>query len=485
MRKSDPLRPSWLRNAGVIAGIVLLSMTAFIAICLVAASTRGAVQRNEIEAAIADGSIGYGFYWPFGPRTKNYIYNFNDCLIFDMLVIPENGNLLSRAISPMMPSRPNLSPGGPDGFPPYSQCRDLKAATSAAITGKIHPSSYYSYYHRYLHGGWLICGILLGFLPVFAASCLLMAILVLQIGILALVPMFRAGHHNARGRDTAFATLAIVLAAFWAIPAWDWSFSFAPGDIVIVGFLLLFYFRPPSLMSEMGFVAACTTFGVLTAIFEFLTGGIPGGFAVLLAVLAFDSYPDGHALRKRAVLAIAAFTAAIILSFAVKMTLVAFIWGPSELFRAADVLLGHLGSIDWDLAPDKAAILNRYGITVEAIRSSRALSTLYGLFKMEYFTSNMAWGSLALGVAITTLAPAVLATRQGMRWKNQDAAGRWRTAILLLAAAVPLLWCCIFVQHTIASAHFMFRIMVWPPAVLLAAELQRRHATRALSLPFI
>jgi hypothetical protein len=46
---------------------------------------------------------------------------------------------------------------------------------------------------------------------------------------------------------------------------------------------------------------------------------------------------------------------------------------------------------------------------------------------------------------------------------------------------VPLLWCFVFVQHTIASAHFMFRIMIWPAAVLLAAELQQRaHARRKI-----
>jgi hypothetical protein len=458
-------------------------MTAFFAVSLAATAMSGAHQRNAIRAAIADGSINYGFRWPFGPPEKNYIYNFNDCLIFNMLVFPRDRDLLASAISPRAPLSSPLLAGGPAGFPPYQQCRDLKATLAALDSGQNFPSYLY---HRYLHGDWVLCEILLGFLPVFAASGLLMTILLLQLAALTLVPILRVMRNDGvgRGRDIAYATVAIVLTAFWAIPAYDWSFSFAPGDIAILGFLLLFYFRPPSSMNETGFVGTCAAFGALTAIFEFLTGGIPSGVAALLAVLAFDAWPDRQTLLRRAVLAVASFAAAIALCFALKMSVVVAIWGPEELFKAARVLGGHLGSVDWSLAPDKVARLERYGITVETIRSSRALSTIYGLFKIVFFTSNMAWGSLLLGVFITTLLPVALAIRQAMAWKDRDATDRLRMAILFLSSSIPLLWCCVFVQHTIATAHCMFRIMVWPPAVLLAAELSQwayKNATGRLA----
>jgi hypothetical protein len=470
-----------LRNTGVLVGVVLAVMAAFFAVSVVAFATSGTHQQSAIRAAIADGGIDYGFRWPFGPPAKNNIYNFNDCLIFNMLVFPKEGDLLSRAISPRAPLDSTVSAGGPAGFPPYQQCSDLKAHLSAVDGGRNFPSYLY---HRYLHGDWVLCEILLGFLSVFAASRLLMTILLLQLAALALVPIWRAMRNgDSRGRDIAYSTVAIVLTVFWAIPAYDWSFSFAPGDIVIVSFLLLFYVRPPSSMTEAGFVATCTAFGGLTAIFEFLTGGIPGGLAVLLAVLVFDAWPDRQMLLRRAALAVTSFAAAIVLCFAFKAAAVVAIWGPQELFKAAAVLSGHLGSVGWDLAPDKVARLQRYGVTVEAIRSSRALSTLYGLFKMAFFTSNMAWGSLLLGIFVSTLLPFALAIRQAFAWKGRDPTGRVRIAILLLSGSIPLLWCCVFVQHTIASAHFMFRILVWPPAILLAAELSQRAWKSAAGRP--
>jgi len=328
---------------------------------------------------------------------------------------------------------------------------------------------------------------LLAALPFFAATSLLLAVLLAELAVLAFLAFQNAvRRHNDNGRDLAYGTMALVLTAFWAIPAYDWSLSFAPADIVLAGFLLLFYLRPPSRTSETEFVITATLFGALTAIFEFLTGGIPGGLIILLTALAFDSWPDTHVLKRYTALAMTSFCAAIVLCFAIKIAAVAALWGPQVLLNFSDKLLMHLGSTSWDFGPHNVAQFKRYGITVDMIRSSRFLSTAWGLFNMVYSTSNIGWGSLALGTVLTVIVPLALGLKQLLGLKRQQPVERLQSALVLAAASVVLLWCCAFVEHTIGQAFFMFRIMVWPLAVLLAAEVpQIKHWPKTASIAMI
>ena len=47
---------------------------------------------------------------------------------------------------------------------------------------------------------------------------------------------------RAVGRDYAYAVLAVTLLVFYALPVFGRSLSFAPADIVLAIFLLLFYY---------------------------------------------------------------------------------------------------------------------------------------------------------------------------------------------------------------------------------------------------
>jgi hypothetical protein len=165
------------------------------------------------------------------------------------------------------------------------------------------------------------------------------------------------------------------------------------------------------------------------------------------------------------------------------MIAVALLWGPHELLDFGNALGARVGSAEWDLAPDKAVQLERWGITVDTIRSSRILSTLYALAKILFFTSGTGWGSHALGIALTLAIPLVLAGKRMLQLRSLAPLEQTRSILLLLGSAVVPIWYCMFVQHTIIHANFMFRPMVWPLALLMAGEalsLKALHAKPAI-----
>ncbi|CAN7675672.1 hypothetical protein LJR009_006218 [Bosea sp. LjRoot9] len=451
--------------------VVLATLLTFYAASLASAFGERQHYRGRVAEAVASGALTRGVALPLARASRVSIHNFNDCLILSMLVLPQEDDIFRRALSPRVPSLDAPWSGeAPSGYPPYVQCRDLALAIEPAADVPV------GYYHRYLHGDWVLAKLLLAVLPFAYATNLLLILLVAGLVGLALLALRNAVRRpGTAGRDCAYAVLALTLLLFYALPVFGWSFSFAPADLVLVGFLLFFYLRPPSALSELEFATAAALFGALTAMFEFLTGGSPSGLILIFAVVLFDDAVDPRAIWRRLCIGTVSFTAAIVLCFAFKMAAVAVIWGLPELTLFGQQIGAHMSSAGWEVAPENAARLARLGIDPDAIRSSFLFSYLYALSKVFYFSQFLAFGSVELGLLLVALAPLLLGLRQGLLLRRcSEAVERMRAGLLLVACAIMPAWYLAFVHHTIVHAHFMFRPMVWPLALLLAMEAWRR-----------
>ena len=443
---------------------VLIASVACVAALVIATAftaTRGhGGYQARVAAALEDGTLGRAVILPFGPARPYYQFAFNDCLILSMLTVPDGGTAAERIVSPLVP----LSDGGvPDGFPPYSHC----AALASTLAGTADGQGWR--YHRYLHGHRALAGLLLHWLPLGAASALLaLAALApyLAVAGLAMAALLRRRSADP-GRHAAYLTLAVALPLLTALPVYGRSFGFAPSDMVLGIALLAAYRHRAWAARENLLVAGCATFGALTAIFEFLSGGRPAGFVLLVAIAAFEG--RHHDAGRRLALMLAAYALAFGLCFAVKLGSVMIVWGPSELTSVVTQLALRVGHAEWDVAPENAARLAAFGLSVETLQSGRLAGTAFAFGKLAFFSSQLGFGSLACGLVIVLLGPLVLpwcAVRS--RKAGADPAARRVWLLLLLAACVVPFWYVVFLNHTIVHAHFMVRLLAWPTALALA-----------------
>ena len=443
----------------------MASLLALYAVSLLTAASVGHGRYVQVVQQAADeGTLAKTTTLPLAPGVARPVYTFNDCLILAMLVLPPRDNVFWHALSPRIPASDLNAPPlrtPPASLPQFRQCGDLAVALE-------NPEIRSGYYHRYLHGDWVLAGALLAVLSFQSATMLL---LVTVCGLLSALMLLSAyaiwqGPAALRPRDVAFLTLAGFLALFYALPVYGRSLSFAPSDIVLIGFTLLAYRYPLSGLTERGFVTAVALFGTLTAIFEFLIGAIPAGLIVLLGLLALDRAPVAP---RRVWLALASYAGAIALALLTKTLVIAALSGWSEIAGSAGLMARHIAQTGWDMTADHAARLEAFGFNVEALKSNRALSAIYGLMKIGYFSSLVGLGSLAVGLVVTAVLPLVLVIWGAWRaLRTGDSSKRRRELLLLAAAAVMPVWYVVFTAHTIVHAFFMVRPMVWPAAVLLA-----------------
>lgn len=324
--------------------------------------------------AVDSGALGATTFLPLAPHVPIYEYNFNDCLILSMLVLPASGTALERAISPIIPTQPTMDEF-PAGYPPYGQCQQLFSALNNPSPGV--------YYHRYLHGDWVLAKGLLSVLSFRSGTNLLLLILCSLIAATAITSTRSAWLGSSlRPRDLSFLSVSIVLAVFYAVPAYDRSLSFAPSDIILVGFVFFSYMHPLSTLAEAKFVTAIAVFGSLTAIFEFFIGAIPAGAVVILGMLALDPSLDKSLIRRRAFVGLFCFMSAIALCLAGKAIAVFAAWGREEIFSSGAELGRWLGNTGWDIAAENLVPLKVVGIDPDTIKSSRILSSAFALVKI-------------------------------------------------------------------------------------------------------
>lgn len=423
---SQPPRRYW-RSA---VGAVLIGAAVALAIfgvfqVLAIASLR--IDRNTLArpvvAAFASGAIDAEASWLHG-NTEIGSHQYNDCLIL-FQAMDDRAPARLRAISPLS------VPVDTD-----NSCAALRGFAS----GQVQPPT--RFYHQYLHAHTTLARWLVPQLGVAGLRGLykLLATLLLLAGTgYALMGLVRGPRAREAG---AWLAIFVVFARWFGLESFGQSLGHGPADLVVLAFLL--FLARGSAERPLGARAAlvgAAAFGALTVEFEFLTGGLPLGLAVVLGAvplaLSVDAGNGWTLLR-----AVIAFSIAAGTTMIAKLLLVAIMFPAGALATIEHQLLFRVG-------------LEQTARRDTAVRGYEFVTHLWaGLEGMASGMHILVLGSLAI---------ALVAGGWGYRRLrvSVDAGERFRATALAASLLVPPLWLVLFWQHSAEHAWFMDRILTW------------------------
>ena len=470
------------RSARLYASALLAT---FIAVVAFFAASFGAtlVDRGMIADKLVRANAVHAFEQPWAEVTGRQIPRFggNDCLLLAAL-LQDYPSRTIQAISARIP-RADAQPLARAGDPTIPACLQLVAALNRAE----HADPDAVYYHRYLHGQRVFAAFALAVVSPQALGWITLVLngLVLLLVLIPALRRARAGPNFARERW--FAVIASVLLLFSGLWLFGIYFSFGLSDLGLAAFLACAYHFGIAHAEERRFAVAVALFGAATAIFEFLTGGIPFGLALLLGVIAVDGPPDRDALLRRAFHGTMIFALAIVLTFAIKLALVMLLIDPYVLGDFRSALSTRLGaSFAASLPAQETAWLADRGIDVSALDRHWTLALLYMLARLAYATFVIGFGSPVLGMII--MGTALLAGIGLMICRvraARSAVARTRLLVLLGSALVVPAWSILFLNHTLLHAIWMVRPFAWFIAlagVLAVVACRRPGGTRFFRL---
>jgi hypothetical protein len=377
----------------------------------------------------------------------------NDCLMLAALV-QHYPSRLAQTISARIPPAEGQPPARA-GDPTIPACLQL----IAALERPDHSDPDAVFYHRYLHGQRVFAALALAIVSPEALGW----ITLLGNAVLLLAVFFPAlRRHNAGWRERGYAVIAATLLLFDGLWLFGIYFSFGLSDLVLATFLAWAYYSGSAHREESSFVTAVALFGVGTAVFEFLTGGIPFGLALMLGIVALDGPAEREALLRRAFHGTIIFAIAIVLTFAFKLALVMLFVDPNVLTDFGTALSTRLGStFAQNIPAQEIAWLSAHGIDVSALERHWFLALAYMLARLGYATFVIGYGSPVFGMAImggAVLSSAILFVQ---RARDRDSVARTRLLILLFSALVMPLWSVVFLNHTLLHAIWMVRPFAW------------------------
>ncbi len=393
-----------------------------------------------VHAAFASGELQDDAY--LIGDTDRGMHQFNDCLI------------LYQAIDQAAP-RSELAVSPLSNFD--EPCRNLRALAN----GTPQPQAFL--YHRYIHGHTIVARYALPHVSVSALRAIYKTgqTLILAIGIG--LSLWHLAIGRGRKLDHLFWLVIFGTFARWfGLESFGQSIGHGPADMILLGLLLLLYvarclgglpLRVVTLLAAL--------FGIGTIVFEFLTGGIPLGWAVLIGALPFALAPDtASPLIGRAVLsAVTAYSAAIVAAMAARLWQVWANFGADGLHSISDELAVRAGMA----AGGEQADLDLSGLLDAIWRGAGSLAVGMHLLSM-----------LALVAAI------VCGAWGGWRLRHYaNAALRTRAMLLAASNGAILVWLALLPEHFIVHCRFMDRIFAWTLAsgfALFALALWRRDA---------
>lgn len=378
----------------------------------------------NVRAAYASGVLQDVDWLPGNTDIGRHQYN--DCLIIYM-AINQQAASVELMTSPIKPMPRNTE----------TMCSALRAFAggdkAAGQTGM--------WYHQYIHGHTMLARLLLPNMSVETMRNLfhtLETLLVLAGILIAMIALVR----GRRPTENLFWLIIFLAFSRWfGLESYGQSLSHGPSDTIILIYLLFLAMSASrGGLSRRTSLISAALFGSLTAIFEFLTGGIPLGLAIIVGGLPFalrDSDPAEQ--LDRVIEAAAAFCVAVVACLAFKLGLALSVFGIESFRESAAQLQVRMG-----------------------IGSTEASPGLIGSIKKLVKGIN----SLAAGMHV--LAGAILFTALGFgAWsarlliRTGDSTVRARAIHLaasngVIVALLLLLW-----QHTVVHAWFMERIFVW------------------------
>ena len=386
---------------------------------------RGALAA-QIRTAFADRQLEVEDAALFS-NTDIGVHQYNDCVIL-FQALDDRASARERAVSP-------LAPDLEAGFP----CLRLRTFVGGE---QPIPSRFY---HRYLHGHTTLARLLVPNLGVRGTRELYK----LVISALLLIGICYAGAELARGRrgeaNAVWLVLFLAFTRFYGLEGFGQSLGHGPADAVLLGFLLfLSRVSASAALSARALWIGAATLGALTMEFEFLTGGLPLGLALIIGATPF-AVVSGTDLARATVGAVAAYAGAAVATILGKTVLLIAVFGPSPLVETWRQLLVRTG--------------------VAAAPAGQGAASL-GDFVRQFWA---ALDAMALGMQWLVTGALVLAAVGG-GWgycrlrAAVDPRARARAVALVASNFAILFWVVLFWQHAVTHAWFMARILVWPIA---------------------
>jgi hypothetical protein len=446
-----------MRSLVSAVGVALLGVIALFVINLGIARIAPDHYRAVVAEAVRDGTMTQTVQQTFAPNRRVAVVGVADCLLLAMLVIPRD-SAVRASISPRMP----VLPGGVDpppaaGFGPDETCRTL--AWLMDPNGPPVPLEI-KRHHRYLHAPFTVAAVMLAVVPLNVAQWVLLLACYAALGVLAIAAAgrMRAPDPGERRRAIAFLIIAGVLAFFYALPVFGRGFAHGLTDIVVIVFILVGLLHPLGRLPERHFALVVAAFGTGIAMLELLTGGIPMGLAILIALIALGGAPDVRTVRRRLAIGVGCYGVAMATGFAAKIAAIAIVWGPGEVAPLFDMLGSRMtGEVRaWPALEQWGA---RLGFDVSSIDHSAVARRLLSAAMVTYSAFVLAWGSHVLG-ALFVLAPVPLLmalTWVALRRVDRDAWLVQPQPLLLVASLVPFAWYMAFPWHTTTHSLFMVR----------------------------
>lgn len=378
----------------------------------------------NVRAAFSSGAL-QNIDWLPG-NTDIGRHQYNDCLILYM-AIDQQAERVQLLASPIKPVQRGEE----------SMCQALRSYVGGdAAAGRTG-----IWYHQYIHGHTMLARYLLPQMSVEAIRNLyhgIQTLLVLAGLAVAMMTLVR----GRRPVEGLFWTIIFLTFSRWfGLESFGQSLSHGPSDAVILAYLL--FLAGAAARGGLGRCAsiiAAALFGALVAIFEFLTGGIPLGIAIIVGGLPFalrDAPPDE--MLARVVEALSAFCVAVFTCLALKIGLALWVFG-IDSFRESAAQLGvrmGIGANSTDIGP---------------LRMAKSLTK--GLNALAAGMHVMAGGMLLMAAGFGIWGARCLI-------RSGDALLRSRALHLLASNAAIIGMLMLLWQHTIIHAWFMDRIFVW------------------------
>lgn len=417
-------RAAWRGSLGLPIGAI-----AFALFCLANyASLHRNVEtaRAHVAQAFATGALQDEDY--LDGNTGIGRHQYNDCLIL-WQAIDQRDSDTALTVSP-------LSTPAPTG---ETRCSSLRHYVAGLRTDPP------TFYHRYIHGHTTFLRFLLPVLSVEAIRNLYHTILTLLVlsGIaVALIGLAR----GRRPEESLFWLIVFLALSRWfGLETYGQSLGHAPADMIAVGFCLLLALCGVGRgISRRTALVSAAIFGALTAMFEFLTGGIPLGMAIVIGGLPFavhaarDDDPAAFVLD-----AWAAFCAAVITCLALKVALVIGVFGADAMTDSALQLKMRLG-----LDPSRGETSD-LGLPLMAKKLAKGISGIApGMHVMAGAMVALSIGIGAWGALRLLRAPIAPVLRR-------------RTIAVLISNLAIVAMLALFWEHTMIHAWFMERTLVW------------------------
>lgn len=353
-------------------------------------------------------------------------HQYNDCLIIYMALDQQAApaELMASPIKPM--------PGSSD-----TMCSALRAFAggdkAAGRTGV--------WYHQYIHGHTMLVRYLLPIVSVEAMRNLFHTVQTLLI-VAGIVLTMLALVRGRRPTESLFWLILFLAFSRWfGLESFGQSLSHGPSDAIILLYLLfLAVASSQGGLSRWASLIAAALFGSLTAIFEFLTGGIPLGLAIIIGGLPF-ALPHSNPAEQvdRVIEAASAFCVAVLACLAFKLGLAFSVFGIDSFRESAAQLQVRMGMGSPEAVP---GLLEAVKKLVKGLNSLAAgMHVLAGAMLFAAIGFG-AWGARTL---VRIGDPATRARALHLAASN-----------LVIVAMLLLLW-----QHTVIHAWFMERIFVW------------------------